>query len=45
MRSDMDRYFPLTPLFTRYPWFGFVVLACVVLIWVCLDGYIGELPA
>lgn len=32
--------FPLEPYFTRHPWLGFVMLACVVLIWLCIDSYL-----
>lgn len=36
----MSSDFPLTPYFTRHPWLGPVMVACVVVIWLCLDGYL-----
>ena len=32
--------FPLEPYFARFPWLGPVMVACVVVVWLCLDGYL-----
>ena len=36
--------FPLGPLLARHAWLGPVLVACVVVIWTCLDGYLATLP-
>ncbi len=32
--------FPLEPILTCHPWLGPVLVACVVVVWTCLDAYL-----
>lgn len=36
--------YPLEPYLTRYPWLGPVLTALVIVVWLCLDGYLENLP-
>lgn len=36
--------FPLEPILTRHPWFGLTLLALVCFVWLCVDGYLENLP-
>lgn len=45
--ADPDRapfVFPLEPILTRHQWLGPTLLALVCFVWLCIDGYLENLP-
>lgn len=36
--------FPLEPILTRHQWLGPTLLALVCFVWLCIDGYLANLP-
>lgn len=36
--------FPLEPILARHSWLGPVMVALLVIVWLCLDGYFEALP-
>jgi hypothetical protein len=39
-QPELCAAFPLQPLFCRHPWLGPVMVACVVIVWLCVDAYL-----
>lgn len=36
--------FPLEPILTRHQWLGPTLLALICFVWLCIDGYMENLP-
>lgn len=41
---DLSRFFFLAPYLTRHPWLGPVLIACVLVVWTCIDAYLEQTP-
>lgn len=42
--AQLHRFFFLAPYLSRHPWLGPVLVACLVIVWTCLDAYLENTP-